>query len=71
MAAKLARHRIGAIKVRIDHAQQPNRFSLLLQLTVDTSMIASEDAHAHHCDGDLIRQENILAWPVASRNNKL
>ena len=70
-AAKLARHRVSTVEIGIDHARQSDRFSLLLELLVDSGVIASEDAHTHHCDGDLFRQKNILAWPVASRNNKL
>ncbi len=51
-APKLARHRISAARVRIDHSQQPHRLPLLLQFLVDSGMIASENAHAHDGDGD-------------------
>ena len=72
-AAKLARHCVGAIQIRIDHAHQPNRFALLFELLVNPGMVASEDAHPHHRDGNRIfsMQEGTLAWLVASRNNKL
>jgi hypothetical protein len=72
-AAEFTRHRVGSGSVGIDNTYQPHRFSLLLQFTVNSGMIASKDAYAHDCDGDRIvsLQERTLGWPVATRNNKL
>jgi hypothetical protein len=72
-AAELARNGVGPGGIGIDHAHQPNRFSLLLEFTVDSGMIASEDAYTDYSDGDRIvrLQEKTLGWPVATRNNKL
>ena len=50
-------HGVGAVQVRIDHSQQAHRFPLLFEFLVDSGMIASEDAHAHHGDGN-----RILRW---------
>ncbi len=72
-AAELSRHGVGTVEIRIDHAHQPDWLTLLLQFLVDPCMIASEDAHPHHRDGNRILslQEGTLTWLVASRNNKL
>jgi hypothetical protein len=72
-AAELARNGIGPVKIRVDHAHQPNRFALLFQLLINSGVIASEDAHPDDCDGNRILrlQEETLGWPVATRDNKL
>ena len=59
-ASELARDGVGPGGVRIDHSQQPHRFPLLFQFLVDSGMISSKDAHAHHRDRDrtLGRQQN-------------
>jgi hypothetical protein len=51
-AIELARHRIRAGRVRIDHSQQSHSLALLLKFLVDSGMIASKDAHADYGDGD-------------------
>ena len=53
---------IGAIRIRIDYAQQPHRLSLQFEFFVDSGMIASKNAHAHHGDGD-----RIMRWQKSSR----
>ncbi len=72
-AAELARHRVGAVQVRIDHAQQSNGQTLLLKLAVNPGVVSSEDAHTYHCDGSRIVsvQEDTLGWPVATWNKEL
>jgi hypothetical protein len=72
-AAKLARHGIRAVEIGVDHAHQANRFALLLKLSIDPGVVASEDAHSHHRNGNRIvrLQKKTLGWPAASRNNKL
>src|ERR1700735_4575597 len=68
-ASKLARYRVRAVKIRIDHTHKANGLSLLFQFVVDAGMIASEDAYAHHRDGNrtVSFQGKTLARPVASR----
>src|SRR5438270_11629019 len=65
LASEFARHRVGAADVSVDHSQQTYRLPLLFKFLVNSGMIASENAHAHHGDGD-----RILRWqekfPVAS-----
>ena len=71
-AAEFARHRVGAVKIRIDHAHQSNRFALLFQFFVDARVVASEDAHPHHRDGNRIvsLQEGLSAgWLPAGTTN--
>jgi hypothetical protein len=51
-APELARHRVRPVQIRIDHANQANGFTLLLQFLVNASMIASKDAHTHYRDGN-------------------
>jgi len=72
-ASKLARNRVCAVKIRIDHAHQSDRFALPFQLLVDSGVIAPEDPHPHYRNGDRIfgLQEGFLGWLVATRNNKL
>ena len=72
-AAEFARHRVGAIQIRIDHAHQPHRLALLLQFVINPRVVASENAHTHHRNGNRIVsvQEGTLTWPVASGTNKL
>jgi hypothetical protein len=72
-AAKLPRHRVGAVQIRIDYAHQSHRLALLLQFVIDPRMVASENANTHHRNGNRIvsLQEGTLTWLVASRNNKL
>src|ERR1700728_3838740 len=62
-AAELAGNRIGAVEIRINHANQPHRFALLLEFPVNAGMVAPEDAHAYYCDryGALSLQERISA----------
>jgi hypothetical protein len=71
--AELARHGVGTIEIRIDHAHQPNWFALLLQFLVDPGVVASENAHTHDSDGYRIVsvQEGTPGERVASRNKKL
>jgi hypothetical protein len=72
-AAELPRHRIGAVEIRIDHAHQSNRFALLLELLIDSGVVASEDAHTDHSDGNRIvsLQARTPGGLVASGNNEL
>src|SRR6202011_4051192 len=56
-AAELAGHGIGAVQIRIYNPHQAYRFTLLLEFSVNASMISSEDAHSHHGDRD-----PILGW---------
>src|SRR5579872_2583920 len=67
-ATELSRYRIRAIKVRIDHTHQANRVALLFQFFVDAGVIASENAHPHHGDGNRIvsLQEGTLGRLVAN-----
>src|SRR5882672_6897004 len=51
-AAELRSHSIGPVNVRVHHSQQTNWLSLLLEFLVNSGMIAPEDTHAHHRDGD-------------------
>jgi hypothetical protein len=69
-AAELARHRVGAVQVRIDHAQQSNGYSLLLKLVINPGVVASKDAHSYYRNGNRIvsLQEGTLGWPVATWN---
>jgi hypothetical protein len=53
-ASKLARHRVRAVELRVDHPDQPHRLALLLKFLVDAGMVASKNAHAHHRDEDRI-----------------
>jgi hypothetical protein len=71
-AAELSCDGVGPGEIGINHAHQPNRFSLLIEFTVDSGVIASEDAHTDDCDGDRIvrLQEKTLGWPVATRNKE-
>ncbi len=52
LAAELARHRVRPVYVGIDHSQQSYRLPLLFEFLVNSGMIASKDAHAHHGDGN-------------------
>jgi hypothetical protein len=72
-AAELAPNRVRAVKVRIDHAHQPNRLALLLQFFIDSGVVASENAHPHHHHGNRIvrLQEGTPDGLVASRNKEL
>jgi len=53
-AAELAGDGISAVQIRIHNPHQAYRFTLLLEFSVNASMISSEDAHSHHGDRDLI-----------------
>ena len=53
-ASKLACHSIGTVKIGIDDAHQPNGFALLLEFSIDSGVVASEDAHTNYRDGDRI-----------------
>ncbi len=56
-AFKFTRDRVGAVYIGVDDTEQANRLSLKLKLFVDAGMIASENAYAHHSDGN-----RILRW---------
>lgn len=66
-AVELAGNGVGAIEIGIDNAYQSNRLALLFKFFVDASVIASEDTHAHHCDGNRIvrGQERVSLGQVA------
>ena len=49
-AAELPRHDVGAVYIRIDHAEKPDWLPLKLKFLVDSGMIAPENTHAD--DGD-------------------
>jgi hypothetical protein len=53
-AAELAGDGISAVQIRIHNPHQAYRFTLLLEFSVNASMISSEDAHPYHGDRDLI-----------------
>jgi hypothetical protein len=56
-AAKFVCDRVGASYVAVDDAQQTDRFALLLELSVDTRVIAPKGAHADHRDvNDVVGQ---------------
>jgi hypothetical protein len=53
-AIELAGNSICASEVRIDNTCKSNRLALFFKLTVDASVITSEDAHTDDSDGDRI-----------------
>ena len=56
-AAEFAGHGVGPRHIGVDHSHQADRFALLGQLVIDAGVVASEGAHADHCDVDkVVRQ---------------
>jgi hypothetical protein len=53
-ASELAGDGVGAIEAGIDDADEADRFALLFEFFVNAGVVASEDAHANHCDGNRI-----------------
>ena len=47
-ATKVARNRVGAVKVGIYYADQAYRFALFGEFLIDTGVIAPEGAHADY-----------------------
>src|SRR5580658_6063849 len=52
LASELAGHGVSPVQVRVDHSEQPHRFTLLFEFLVNSGMIASKNAHAHDGDGN-------------------
>jgi len=68
-AAELGSNRVGPMRIRIDHAHQPHA-ACLLQLLIDTGMIAPEGAHANdrNIDGKVLAQ---MKAPLRRKNGLL
>src|ERR1700736_2270728 len=70
-ASELASNLVGAIEIGVNHSQQADRFPLLFELFVDAGMVSSEDAHAHHRNGNrVLRWQENSRWQVPETNCK-
>jgi hypothetical protein len=59
-ASEFLRNLAGAVGIAIDHADQPNRLTFVLELLIDADVIPPEGAYPHDRDGDGFAQ--ISPW---------
>ena len=66
-AAEFSCHCVRAAEIGIHYPNQARSFALLLQLFVNTRVVATEDARAYDCYRNRILRQKKSRWQVAGK----